>query len=164
MIKRHTAILISVFALLGCRYPEVDEGGFPPGVDGGVDAAVAVADSGTDTGVDSNVWAPLPSPVDWCSSASYSLPCTCVDDVALAFTACDFQVMNIRANPERIAMANCIDTARGDGAGCGRPYCEDVRYCYEQNEAAMTPDDEIAIAAAYGCIDQQLRATCAEAP
>jgi len=160
-MKHVTATLFSVLALSGCLYPEVDEGGFPPGVDGGVDAAVA--ETGVDTGVDSSVWVPLPQPVAWCSSASYNLPCACTDELIAAFTACDFQVMNVRTNAARIAMASCIDSAR-DGAGCGNPYCEGVRSCYEQNEAALTVDDKQAIAAAYGCIDAQVSAMCPEFP
>jgi hypothetical protein len=159
-MKHLTAIAMSMLALSGCFYPEVDEGGFPRGVDAGVDAAI-----GVDVGVDTNVWIPLAPTVAWCSSGSYQLPCTCVDQVGFAFTTCAAAIAEATNNPARLALASCIDTARGDGAGCGRPYCEDVRICYDQNQSAMTADDKQAVATAYECIDAELRAAnCVGAP
>lgn len=160
-MKHLTAIVLSMVALSGCFYPEVDEGGFPRGVDGGVDAAVV--DTGIDTGIDTSIWVPLPATVAWCASASYNLPCTCADDLISAFSICDIQVMAVRTNAARIAMASCIDSAR-DGAGCGNPYCEGVRSCYEQNDSALTVDDRAALANAYECIANQLPMLCPDAP
>lgn len=147
-MKHLTTMLMVVFALAGC-YPEVDDGGYAPGIDGGAGASGSGGSAS--------------AAISWCAPSNYNVPCECINAYTAAARTCQTQFDQTRTNPARTGMASCIN-ACFNNAGCDRAYCACVANCEQDRLTQLTQEDKDAIGAAYTCQQNQLRLNCPSLP